>query len=284
MTQNKAKVIDTPGADTARQGERKAKMLFLFLGGVFIANALLAELIGVKIFSLEATLGLAGAQLPLPGSEIPLDFNLTAGVLIWPFVFIGTDIINEYYGKRGVRMLSYLTAGLISYAFVVIYLAIRLHPAEFWVELNNQSSFGGFFDINFAFARIFGQGLGIIVGSLVAFLVGQLLDVFIFHKLRRITGEKNLWLRATGSTLISQLIDSFVVLFIAFYWLSSAELSWPLGQLFSVASLNYLYKFVVAISLTPLIYASHWFIDRYLGKALSNQMKVRAMEGSTRFF
>ncbi len=64
---------------------------------------------------------------------------------------------------------------------------------------------------------IFRQGLWIIIGSMVAFLIGQVLDVLVFHRIKKITGEKRIWLRATGSTLVSQLVDSFVVLFIAFY-------------------------------------------------------------------
>src|SRR5215204_6923560 len=95
----------------------KSTRLFLILGGFFIANAMIAEFIGVKIFSLEDTLGVHRANINLFGS--PFSFHLTAGVLLWPVVFVMTDIINEYYGKRGVRFLSYLAVGLISYAFLM---------------------------------------------------------------------------------------------------------------------------------------------------------------------
>ena len=109
----------------------KANRLFLILGGFFIANALIAEIIGVKIFSLEQTLGMAPLSLRIFGNE--LSFNLTAGVLLWPVVFIMTDLINEYYGTRGVRFLSWLTAGLIVFAFIIFMGAIRLSPAAFFV-------------------------------------------------------------------------------------------------------------------------------------------------------
>lgn len=235
----------------------------MVLCGIFLTNALLAELIGVKIFSGEGVLGLAGAQLPVLGTKF--DFNLTAGVIIWPIVFITTDIINEYFGKDGVKRISFLTAALIAYAFLVILIATALPPAQFWQDINNQGPNGTSFDMNYAFNKVFRQGLGIIVGSLVAFLVGQLLDAHVFHWLKHLTGNRKIWLRATGSTLVSQLIDTVVVLFIAFYLFGD----WSLKMVLSVSVINYLYKFTVAVLLTPLLYVAHSLIDRYLagGKA-----------------
>ncbi len=240
-------------------------------------------MIGVKIFSGEATLGLPPANIPLLGGYV-LDFNLTAGVVIWPVVFITTDVINEYFGKKGVRKISYLAAACIAFAFLVIYIITLLPPAQFWLEVNNEDPEGNRFNINYAFKTIFRQGLGIIVGSLIAFLIGQLMDVFVFQRLRRYTGEKMVWLRATGSTLISQLIDSFVVLSIAFYILAPSESRWSIAQVASVGTINYIYKFFVAILLTPLIYLGHYLIDNYLGKELSNEMKEEATASSEGFF
>ncbi|QCR24849.1 queuosine precursor transporter [Pontibacter sp. SGAir0037] len=239
--------------------EKKRTHLFLVLSGIFIANALLAELIGVKIFSGEAVFGLPGAHIPIFGSE--LDFNLSAGVMIWPVVFITTDIINEYFGKEGVKKVSILTVLLILYAFLVITVVTGLPPAQFWLEVNSTDSQGNAFNIDFAFNSIYRQGLGIIIGSVIAFIVSQFLDATVFHWLRRFTGSKKIWLRATGSTLVSQLIDSFVVLFIAFYFFGN----WSLTQVFSVAALNYMYKFFVAVALTPILYVAHYLIDSYLG-------------------
>jgi hypothetical protein len=100
------------------------------------------------------------------------------------------------------------------------------------------------------------------VGSITAFLVGQILDAHAFHWIKTITGSKHLWLRATGSTLFSQLIDSFVVLFVAFYLLGN----WSLEQVAAVGIMNYIYKFSVAVLITPLLYIVHYLIDRYLEK------------------
>jgi hypothetical protein len=251
----------------------KATRLFLILGGFFIANALIAEFIGVKIFSLEDTLGVSRANLPLFGGTF--SFHLTAGVLLWPVVFIMTDIINEYYGPKGVRFLSYLAAGLITYAFIIVFAAIRLTPSEFF-SLGDAVS-----DSNAAFRGVFGQGLWIIVGSLVAFIIGQVLDVVVFHRIKKLTGEKKIWLRATGSTLVSQLIDSFVVLLIAFYigprLQGSLSQAWSLHQVMVTATGNYIYKFVVALLLTPVIYIIHGWIEHYLDAATATEMKNAAM-------
>ncbi|MGB3850473.1 MAG: queuosine precursor transporter [Tunicatimonas sp.] len=247
--------------------------LFIVLSGIFLTNAVVAELIGVKIFSLEGTLGLSPAQIPLLGDFV-LDFNLAAGVVIWPVVFITTDIINEYYGKRGVRLISFFTVVCISYVFVVIYVTTELSPADFWLQVNGQDADGQPFDISYAFNKVYLQGLGIIIGSLVAFVVGQLLDVAVFHQLRRITGKRKIWLRATGSTLVSQLIDSYVVLFIAFYVFGN----WPLEQVVAVGIVNYTYKFVVALLVTPLLYVAHYLIDRYLGQETAEQMMEEASQ------
>lgn len=260
----------------------KKTNLFIVLAGIFITNALVAELIGTKIFSLEASLGFPPAQINLLGDWV-LDFNLTAGVILWPAVFITTDIINEYFGKEGVKRISYLTVIFISFAFIVINIITSLAPAQFWLDVNNKTDTGAYFDMNFAFNKVFLQGASIIIGSLVAFLVGQLLDVFVFHKLRKITGPKMLWLRATGSTLVSQLIDSFVVLFIAFYFLAPKEAQWSVSQVVSVGIINYIYKFIIALSLTPLLYIAHYLIDTYLGKEKSGQLMDEAADASTSF-
>lgn len=249
--------------------ENKATRLFVILGAFFVANALIAEFIGVKIFSLEKTLGLEALDISLFGIE-HLSFNLTAGVLLWPFVFVLTDIINEYFGMKGVRMLSYIAAVLISYAFVMFYFGIKIMPADFWISTKTDE---GVPDMNNAFAVVFGQGLWIIVGSLVAFLLGQLIDVTVFHWVKKITGEKYIWLRATGSTLVSQFIDSFVVLFIAFY----IGAGWELKLVLAIGIMNYIYKFFMALAMTPVIYAVHAIIEKYLGDTLATQLKQQAM-------
>ncbi len=255
---------------------KKAHYLYIFLGGFFIVNAVIAEMIGVKIFSLERTLGMASADMRILGVD-GLGYSLTAGVILWPVVFVMTDIINEYFGQKGVRRLSYLTVGLLIYAFAMIYGAIALAPDTWWAAESGLRADGpDIEDMQLAFERIFGQGLWIIIGSLVAFLVGQILDVAVFHRIKRLTGDNKLWLRATGSTLVSQLVDSFVVLVIAFY----IGAGWDLSRVLAICLVNYSYKLVVAIVLTPLLYVIHAWIDRYLGVDLSQQLRSAALEDS----
>jgi len=248
--------------------KEKSTRLFYILGAFFVANAILAEFIGVKIFSLESTLGISPAKISIFGIE-DLSFNLTAGVLLWPIVFIMTDIINEYFGRRGVRFLSFTAAGLILYAFIMVYFTMGLTPADFWI----QREIGGeTIRMDLAFNAIFGQGMWIIAGSLTAFLIGQLIDVTVFHLLKKRTGSSKIWLRATGSTLVSQFIDSFVVLFIAFY----LGAGWDLKLVLAIGIVNYMYKFSIAVVLTPILYAAHYLIDLYLGKETAHKLLVEA--------
>lgn len=248
----------------------KSSILFFILGAFFVSNALLAEFIGVKIFSLESTFGFEPFNLTILGIE-NLSFNLTAGVVLWPVVFIMTDIINEYFGRKGVRFMSFTAAALIAYAFLMVYFAMGLVPAGFWVERITNT---GTVNMEIAFNTIFGQGLWIIVGSLVAFLVGQLVDVAVFHYVKSFTGSKKIWLRATGSTLVSQLVDSFVVLFIAFY----IGAGWDLKLVLVIGLVNYIYKFLIAVLVTPVLYIIHNLIDKYLGKELSEILQIDAMK------
>ncbi len=252
--------------------QNKSSKLFFLLGAFFVANALLAEFLGVKIFSLEKFFGLDPVKISLFGFD-DLSFNLTAGVLLWPVVFIMTDIINEYFGRKGVRYMSFTAAALIGYAYLMVFFSIQLNPADFWIE---RATPHGILNMDVAFNTIFGQGLWIIIGSLVAFLVGQVVDVTVFHYLRSFTGSSKIWLRATGSTLVSQFIDSFVVLFIAFY----IGAGWDLKLVLAIGVVNYIYKFFVAVFLTPSLYVLHYFIDKYLGKELSDKLIKEASQSS----
>src|SRR5690606_3056789 len=175
----------------------KKQKLYVILCGIFITNAVTPEIIGAKIFSLSETLGLNVQDFLFLGMD--MGFSLTAGTLSWPFVFIISDVINEYFGKKGVKFISYLTAALITFAFGVIYLAVHVKPAQFWLDVNSTDTQGNPININEGFKMIFRQGLGIIIGSIAAFLIGQVLDAVVFHRLRKLTANRMIWLRATGS-------------------------------------------------------------------------------------
>jgi hypothetical protein len=246
--------------------DKPAKLLLGFTA-FFCCNALIAEAIGTKLFSLEKVFGFHPMNFSMFGQS-GLSFTLTCGVLLWPLEFVITDIINEFYGPKAIRMISITAVVLIAYAFLMYYMAIGIPPADVWLQ---SSSRQGVENIQSSFSAIFGQNMRIIVGSLIAFVVSQFVDVSVFHHIKRRTGHKHLWLRATGSTLVSQLVDSYIVLFIAFAYI----FTWQ--QILAIGILNYTYKFVVAIVLTPAIYFIEKRIENYVGHHTAEQMKLAAM-------
>jgi uncharacterized integral membrane protein (TIGR00697 family) len=214
-------------------------LVYFILGGFFLTNAILGELTGGKLFEMSFVFW---GWAPLPAAV------LSIGVLPWPVVFITTDLANEYFGKPGVRKLTFLAVGMIAYSFVVLYAAMQV--AAWDKSPVTDAMFHG----------VFGQSMWIIVGSLVAFGVSQFVDMVLFHTFRRLTGQRMLWLRATGSTFISQLVDTFLIGFIAF--VIPRKLGWDDWLRLGLSS--YAYKVLIAIVITPIIYAAHGIIDRYL--------------------
>lgn len=212
--------------------KNRKDLVFIILAGFFVTNAIVAELIGGKLVQFFGT------------------FTQSIGIILWPVVFVLTDLINEYYGRSGVRKLTFITIGLIIYTYFLITIAINLKAVDF-SPVNDS-----------VFLTVFGQSQWIIIGSIVAFLSSQLVDVYIFWKLRNVTGKRMIWLRATGSTLVSQLIDTFVVQFIAFV----IPGKWAFGEFFVNASWGYFFKLLVALALIPLIYLGHFAIERFLGE------------------
>ncbi len=224
----------------------KRNLVYIIMAGIFITNAVVAELIGGKLIQIGP-------------------FVMSIGIIPWPIVFLTTDLINEYYGKAGVRKLSLITASLIAYAFVILLLAIKI-PAAVGISTVTDEQF----------YAVFGQSLWIIAGSIVAFLFSQFVDVFIFWMLRDKTGGKMIWLRSTGSTVISQLIDTFVVLGIAFWLPGKMTTSVFLNAAFT----GYTFKLIIAVALTPLIYVGHNVIEKYLGDEEANVIIKKAAEES----
>ena len=208
----------------------RKEIVYVILAGIFITNAVTAELIGGKLIQVGP-------------------FVLSMGILPWPIVFIVTDLINEYFGKQGVKRLSIITAGLISYCFVILYFAMKIPEAKGISPVSND-----------AFKQVFGQSNLIIIGSITAFLVAQFLDVTFFNFFKERTGNKMLWLRSTGSTVLSQLIDSFVVGGIAFYLPGI----WTTSQYIEFSFTGYAFKLIIAVLLTPLIYLGHYLIEKYI--------------------
>ncbi len=225
-------VSDSAGGYVAmRSDASRRELVFLVLSGVFVTHAILGELVGGKLIEVGG-------------------WVMSIGVIPWPAVFITTDLVNEYFGPRAVQKLTLLTIILIVYAFAIIYACIGL-PAAAISPVDDVS-----------FQLVFGQSMWIILGSVIAFAVSQLVDAAVFVIARRYTRGQMLWLRAVGSTVVSQLGDTFVINAIAF------GLSGKLTavQIVDLSVTNYGYKFLIAIATLPLIYLGHGVVDAYLRK------------------
>ena len=222
-------------AEASLPPPKRRDRVFLVLAGVFITHALLGELLGGKLL-----------EVAVPG--IDLVWVMSIGVIPWPLVFVTTDLVNEYFGPTAVRRLTTLAVGLIIYTFGLLWICMQI-PAAGISPVTDE-----------AFNMVFGQSMWIIVGSIVAFVVSQLLDATVFVILKRRTGGSLLWLRAVGSTVVSQLIDTFVINAIAF-WLPGKLTA---GQMLGLSVTNYGYKFLIALATLPVIYFGHDLMDRYL--------------------
>jgi uncharacterized integral membrane protein (TIGR00697 family) len=234
-------MIATPQA----QSNGRREWLFVFLAGFFVTNAVTAELISNKLIDVPLTFSLFGSNLG--------PFVTVVGVLPWPLVFICTDLINEFYGKKAIRRLSWMTAALISYCFIMVTVALAI-PANTAISPNTAT--------DAEFTKVFGQSQWVIVGSVFAFMFSQLLDATLFAWIKQKTGNRHIWLRSTGSTVVSQLIDSYIVIYIGFILPGAL----PISAFWEIAPTNYVLKLVIAIALTPLIYLGHFVVRRYLGE------------------
>ncbi|NNE69850.1 MAG: queuosine precursor transporter [Rhodothermales bacterium] len=233
----------------------RPQKLYVVCAAIFLTALVVAEATASKLFTV--------VELPFSLNIFGESFNevvMTAGVIAFPITFIITDLLNEYFGKAGIQFVTYLGVVMIIFEFALLQAAMAVPTASISPVPGE------------AFDTVFGASGRIILGSLVAYLLGQLADISLFHWLRKLTDGKHLWLRATGSTFGSQFIDTFVVLFVAFYGPMTIQ------AIIAVTLFNYLYKFIVAVLITPLIYLAHWLIDRYLGEELAEDLIEAAGE------
>lgn len=216
----------------------RGRVLFWLTGG-FITCLLIANLTGSKFFY-------------LPLFTLPNGFQFVhhlVGMISFPVVFLLTDLVNEYYGAKETRRMTWLAAGMSLLASGIVFLA-RLMP----VDANSPIS-------QPAFEEVFGQSNRLLIASLAAFLLGQICDIWVFGKLKRATGGRLVWLRATGSTVVSQALDSFVVTLVLFWGVTRADGQiWTLGQILALGATGYLLKFFLALALTPLVYLGRWIV------------------------
>lgn len=209
--------------------------LYIYLCGVFLTALLIGDTIGSKLFVVDIPLGFTTFQA-----------TLSVGAMWFPITFLLTDVINEFYGTRGARFVTFLGLFMALLAFVVIWVSRAIPAADFSPIPQLM------------FDQVFGGANRIFLASITAYLIGQLCDIAIFQYAKQRTGGRMIWLRATGSTLVSQLIDTLVVQWVAFYGVLTRE------QLVRAATTSYLVKVGVAVCLTPVIYGLHGAIHRRL--------------------
>ena len=212
--------------------------LFVVLAGVFTTCLVVGDIIGGKLI-----------QTALFGQTI----TLTVGMIPFPVTFLLTDLLNEFYGKRAARFVTWIGFSMALLAFAFIYIALEIPIAE----MTRAAAWDGVTDAGFK--NVFDGSKRMILASLTAYLISQFTDIGVFHLLRRLTRGRYLWLRATGSTVISQAIDTLTISTVAWYGLMDA------GTIFNIMLSSYTLKFLIALGLTPAIYAGQALVQRLLG-------------------
>lgn len=217
-----------------------SQRLYVWLTAFFVASLLIADIVGIKLFKIG-----------------PVEH--TCGMLTFPVTFLLTDLLNEYYGKKGARRVTFIAFAMAVYAFIIMNIAQAMPYLDAPFNISPQ-----------AFNAVFGSAKIMYIASLSAFLVGQLADIALFGFIKRLTRGRMIWLRATGSTVVSQMLDSFVVSYLAFslgrqLFPDPASPPAPFGDILKIAATGYALKFVIAIAITPLIYLGHGIFKRWFG-------------------
>ncbi|GJQ30871.1 MAG: membrane protein [Phycisphaerae bacterium] len=232
-----------------------SQKVYVWLTGFFVACLIIADVVGVKLFRVPL-----GFSIPVPWDSTPITaIEHTCGMLTFPMTFILTDLVNEYYGKRGARRLTWI--GLVMATFVLGVMTLAGVMPHLDAPYNIDPAH---------FNAVFGSSKVMFVSSLIAYLIGQMADIFLFGVIKRLTGGRFIWLRATGSTLVSQLIDSVAVAFLAFFLLRTLfpdpdAPAASAAQAVRIGLTGYVLKFVLAIAVTPVIYAGHAVLRRGFG-------------------
>lgn len=216
----------------------KRVRLFVVLAAAFCTALIVADLIGVKLF--EVHLGPIVAVMP-------------AGMITFPVTFVLTDLLHEFYGKKAARFVTWIGLFMSLFTFA----AIRLGSAIEWAPVTRAPDYRG--TVEASFNNVFGTSQRILIASMVAYVFSQLCDIAVFHLLKRLSHNRMLWLRSTGSTVVSQLIDTALFQLIAWTAVLPGEV------VINIIVTSYAVKLLVAVGLTPVIYAGHALVERRLG-------------------
>jgi uncharacterized integral membrane protein (TIGR00697 family) len=240
-----------PGTEEAApfSAMRAEHKLYVCLTAVFVSCLLLGDIIGGKTIP---TLTVFGHDLG----------PISVGIIPFPVTFLLTDVVNDFYGRRGARFLTLVgfAMALFAYALLQLTTALAPHPSTYFTQAE--------------YAKIFGGSAQLFVASMISYLCGQFLDIQVFQFWKALTQSRHLWLRATGSTLLSQIVDTVMINLIFWMWTASSDPTSFLGRMssseryawiFAKIGREYGIKVGIAILLTPLVYAIHGAIVKWLG-------------------
>lgn len=224
----------------------RQQVVYVWLTGFFVTALLIANIVGSKFFSF-GTLALGGTTINIGHS---------VGMLSFPLTFLLTDLLNEYYGKRGARRVTYVGLAASALAFVLLWVSTEAPPAPPGQTFVDETMFD----------TVLGASGVMIFASMVAYLIGQLTDIAAFRFMKRLTAGKYLWLRATGSTVISQMVDSLAIMLVLYFNARLASGDAPdLGFTITEALKGYSIKFCIAVLMTPLIYLGRGVMSSAFG-------------------
>lgn len=218
-------------------------------------TTLLADLAGTLLLyrffgkvGLQVAIAVAIILANLQGPKLTMIFGVetSLGVIFYSSIFFATDVLSENYGRaeanKAVRM-----------GFVVsIVVLVMMSLALLYQPSTNPRTAGFSNEIHDAFATIVNYTPRFIFGSLLAYYVAQTFDVWAFHRIRRITGERWLWLRNNLSTMSSQLLDTLIYSLVAWWGLVDLKTALALG------AAKYVFKLVIAMIDTLFIYWARW--------------------------
>ena len=184
-------------------------------------------------------------------------FEQSVGLLPYPITFLVTDIISEIYGQK--RANQVVLSGLISSIFMLLIVTIAdLVQATAWSPINNE-----------IFSQVFGLSAAAVFASMLAYLFAQFVDVRLFHFWKKLTNGKHLWLRNNASTIFSQFIDTFSVLFLLCYF---GAIQW---DMFWILFINgFLFKVFFAAFDTPLFYLCAYYLKKKFNLKLHEEVTL----------
>ena len=231
--------------DTA-QPSYKRDALFLTLSGIFLTSLVLGNVIGttkfVTIFSVNLPGWLQDIVPPLVRDGSIYTMSVPVGVIAYPFTFLATDLISELYGRKKAQLVVWVGFGMNVFM-------LFLMTVNHWLP-NSTGVSGGLH----LFEGVYEFMVGNTIGSMIAYLVAQSVDVRLFHFWKRLTKGKHLWLRTNASTMVSQLVDSTSILSILYIAGNLGSNVDNIGALIILILNSYLFKFFFALFDTPLFY------------------------------